>query len=413
MRAMTRVDTAVQRPIGFPPQEDFNVVDLYLDPGELVIRAASRGTLLITDSDSGSQTIKADEPFSTFLKEGSHDVTITFADSHRESQTVNVTNNSSQEIIFAYVPAEPGSISITAKTNGMFSVKETKDPPAPIKAGETISRKLVGGTYTLTIQYANAYIETQKTVLPPEGTASVSFVYQIPSTAGFEFIEGGAFTMGSPASESGRRDDEVQHSVTVNSFYIGKYEVTQEEYASVIGSNPSKFQGEGFPVESVNWFEAVQYCNARSAREGFTPAYTINGRNVTWNKIAAGYRLPTEAEWEFACRAGSTAASSAGKANFNGTQTMKTGSFDPNAWGLYDMMGNVWEWCWDWYAEYESGAQTNPSGPERGEGGRVVRGGGYYNAGDRLRSARRGFDPATRRVDNLGLRLVRSLAGAR
>jgi formylglycine-generating enzyme required for sulfatase activity len=213
--------------------------------------------------------------------------------------------------------------------------------------------------------------------------------------------------MGSPASEAGRRADEDQRGVTVGGFYIGKYEVTQKEYEEVTDLNPSKFKGDSHPVENLNWFEALAFCNAKSLREGLVPAYTISGRNAAWNKKANGYRLPTEAEWEYACRAGSSAASSTSQANFNGTQTMEVGQFAPNPWGLYDMMGNVWEWCWDYYGPYDAEARSNPDGPERGEG-RVVRGGGYYNEGDRLRSARRGFDPPTRRVDNLGLRLVRS-----
>ncbi|MDR3170430.1 MAG: formylglycine-generating enzyme family protein, partial [Treponema sp.] len=103
-------------------------------------------------------------------------------------------------------------------------------------------------------------------------------------------INGGTFMMGSPASEAGRNDDEVQHRVTVSSFYLGKYEVTQREYVALMGTNPSYFKGDNLPVERVSWYDAVEYCNARSRKEGLTPAYTISGseddRTVTWNRNA-------------------------------------------------------------------------------------------------------------------------------
>jgi formylglycine-generating enzyme required for sulfatase activity len=240
-------------------------------------------------------------------------------------------------------------------------------------------------------------------------------------------IEGGTFAMGSPASELGRYDGELQHRVTVSSFYMGKYEVTQKEWWDIMGYSPSEFSGDNLPVENVSWYDAVEYCNQRSLREGLTPAYTIdksrkdpNNRNdafdglrwmVIWNRNANGYRLPTEAEWEYACRAGTTTPVSTGnnittgQANYNGLlyadnnplytrgtyrgKTTPVGSFAANAWGLYDMHGNVSEWCWDWGGEYPRGVQTDPTGAGTGQG-RVVRGGAWDNPAEFLRSAYRG-----------------------
>ena len=132
---------------------------------------------------------------------------------------------------------------------------------------------------------------------------------QIPGDSvpeGFVYISGGVFQMGSPQSEAWRSDDEKQHTVTVSDFYMSQYEVTQAEYQAVMNNNPSNFSGENLPVENVSWLDAVAYCNARSEQEELTPAYTIDGQNVSWERSANGYRFPTEAEWEYACRAGTT-----------------------------------------------------------------------------------------------------------
>ena len=233
--------------------------------------------------------------------------------------------------------------------------------------------------------------------------------------AGFVKITGGTFMMGSPADEPSRSNDEVRHQVTVSSFFMGKYEVTQKEWREVMGNNPSHFKGDNLPVEQVSWYEAVEYCNKRSRREGLTPAYTINGTNVSWNRNASGCRLPTEAEWEYACRAGTSGPYNTGnnitasQANYDVTyreMTVNAGSFAPNAWGLYDMHGNVWEWCWDWYGNYPNRAQSDPVGPSAGAN-RVARGGSWYGLALNLRSAYRiSFTTALRIID-VGFRRVR------
>jgi formylglycine-generating enzyme required for sulfatase activity len=242
----------------------------------------------------------------------------------------------------------------------------------------------------------------------------------------FVRIQGGTFAMGSPASEFGRDHDEVRHQVTVSSFYISQYEVTQAEYQAVMGTNPSKFRGDNLPVENVSWFDAVNYCNERSRREGLTPAYRVDGENVSRNRGAAGFRLPTEAEWEYACLAGANTPFSTGntittdQANYNGDpynnspkgtyreKPMAVGSFAPNAWGLYDMHGNVGEWCWDWYESYSAGDQTDPVGPPFPSMYRVTRGGSWLNSAQNLRAAYRNNLVPSNRSSFMGFRLVRS-----
>ena len=233
-------------------------------------------------------------------------------------------------------------------------------------------------------------------------------------------IQGGTFTMGSPANETGRVNIETQRQVTVSSFMMSMYEITQREYQEVMGTNPSRFTGDlNRPVEQVSWFDAVEYCNRRSQREGLTPAYTISGsgdnRTVTWNRNTNGYRLPTEAEWEYACRAGTTTAYNTGanisnntgwySAN-NGSTTRPVGQLPANAWGLYDMHGNVAEWCWDWFGNYPAGAQSDPTGASSGSA-RVLRGGSWSNSAAYIRSAYRHGSVPTGRGSNFGFRVIR------
>ena len=258
-----------------------------------------------------------------------------------------------------------------------------------------------------------------------------------PAPNGFVYIQGGTFIMGSPVYEPERSKNEVQHQVTVSSFYIGKSEVTQREYQAVMGKNPSFFQEDNLPVEKISWYEAIEYCNKRSQIEGLTPAYIINkddqvdiktGNTITvttvkWNKDANGFRLPTEAEWECACRAGTATPFNTGdnittnQANYNGypynknanginrNRTTPVENIAPNAWGLYGMHGNVQEWCWDIFGVYSKDLQTNPMGVSSGTN-RVVRGGSYADPAKKLRSAYRDNLSPYSRLNNVGFRLV-------
>ena len=242
-------------------------------------------------------------------------------------------------------------------------------------------------------------------------------------------VEGGTFTMGSPEDEPGRwKSEGPQHQVKVSSFYMGKYEVTQKEWYDVMGTTVRQQrdkadkswsiygEGDNYPMYYVSWFEAAEYCNKRSQQEGLTPAYAINGTNVTWNRGADGYRLPTEAEWEYACRAGTTTAYNTGVGitdntgwydDNSGDTTHPAGQKPASAWGLYDMHGNVWEWCWDWYGTYPTEAATDPEGASSGPN-RVFRGGSWLNTAQDARSAYRSHDPPSLRYYNLGFRLARN-----
>lgn len=130
------------------------------------------------------------------------------------------------------------------------------------------------------------------------------FLFSVFSQSKMVKIPSGTFQMGSPSNERQRNKDEKQHNVFVSSFYADAYEVTQKNYQTIMGNNPSVFKGDNLPVENVSWFDAIEYCNRLSEKENMEKCYTISGKNVTWNRSANGYRLLTEAEWEYACRAG-------------------------------------------------------------------------------------------------------------
>jgi len=223
----------------------------------------------------------------------------------------------------------------------------------------------------------------------------------VKTKSGVEMVRvpGGWFTMGSDREDA---IDEPAHRVYVSSFLIDKYEVTQEEYERVMGVNPSRHKGAANPVEQIRWADAVKYCNARSRAEGLRPAYDPK----TWrcDFEADGYRLPTEAEWEYAARAGTRTARYFG----NGGSRLKlhawfkenstrgpqpVGLKEPNPWGLHDVYGNVWEWCHDFYAEdyYRHSPERDPRGPETGQN-RVVRGGCWNSRPDMCRSAYRHYE---------------------
>lgn len=272
-------------------------------------------------------------------------------------------------------------------------------------------------------------------ILATFATISASVLAQLVELTAIEMssIKGGEYLMGSPASEFERQKDETQHKVRINDFMLARHELSQKLYREVMGNNPSAHQGDELPVENISWFDAIRFCNALSHKNGLEPAYEINQLpsgdiHVTWNKTANGFRLPTEAEWEFAARAGSSTPFntgeniSANQANYYGTypyrdrpselyrgETIAIGSFRPNVWELYDMHGNVWEWCWDRYGAYQQDNESiNPTGAEIGQF-RVNRGGGFNDFGKHLRSAYRAAHNPNNKTFNIGMRLARNV----
>ncbi len=256
---------------------------------------------------------------------------------------------------------------------------------------------------------------------------------------GFVRLPGGSFLMGSPESERQRCADETRHEVRVAAFHVDPHEVTQADYEAVMGVNPSVDKGARRPVSNVTWLDAVRYCNALSVRRGLEPAYVVDGEAVTWKRAANGYRLLTEAEWEYAARAGTDSIFSVGSqvhsdlVNFEGSypylieenyvtqhdpsvrpsrcrgHAINVDELAPNAFGLHHMHGNVSEWVFDYYGSYDLDDADNPAGPAHGKY-RVARGGSYNDFGKHVRSA---YRSAVNPIDpdpNTGFRICRSNA---
>ena len=285
------------------------------------------------------------------------------------------------------MPLSPGPHSITASKRG-YKAKSTR---VTIEDGKTSTVNLA-----LVVPSKAPKIGDEKTV------GGITFCWCLP----------GQFTMGSPTSEAGREDDEgPQHKVQITKgFWLGKYEVTQSQWQSVMGSNPSKSRGGHLPVEQVSWNDCQSFIRKLKTKEG--------GRHK--------FRLPTEAEWEYACRAGTTSVFHFGdyistdQVNYNGNYPYGTapigvfrggstsvGSFPSNAWGFHDMHGNVYEWCADWYSDsyYSSSPRKDPKGPRSGAK-HIGRGGGWRDEARYCRSAERYGDPPEYSSGRLGFRLL-------
>jgi formylglycine-generating enzyme required for sulfatase activity len=355
-----------------------------------------KAKLLVTGLVAGlwcSASLRADTPINAYLA---------------------LTNNSVQVLWLA----TPSNVYVLKTTTNLAQPWQVASGQPPTLTATSNSFAVI-----LPIDAATRFFTVVQLTVPPPGPPQMVW------------IPPGTFVMGSPASETDRNGDETQHTVTLTQgFYMGKYLVTQADYLAMIGSNPSYFTTKDYngnpipadlnrPVEQVNWTDATNYCARLTQQEQAA------------GRLSAGwvYRLPTESEWEYACRAGTTTAFHYGNALHGGmanfydyyeydasigdiyvsnpavpwlARTTAVGSYQPNAWGLYDMHGNVWEWCRDWYGSYPAGSVTDPQGPTSGSF-RVLRGGGWnFNAWD-CRSAFRddGYFPSYR-LDYVGFRAV-------
>ncbi|MAF26288.1 MAG: hypothetical protein CME07_00300 [Gemmatimonadetes bacterium] len=314
-----------------------------------------------------------------------------------------------------------GSSSFTTRASSSCSSFAVTSPSYRLRPGESIA---------ITVRFAPPAVgEYQCVVQTLSGCVDVVCRGSAVSLAGdMVRIDAGTFTMGSPVTETGHQLGENLHEVTISApFLMGVREITQARYRMLTGESPSAsvIAGDDAPVEMVSWYDAVRFCNALSVSEGLRAVYAIEGMEVSWAREGNGYRLPTEAEWEYACRGGTTTELSTGALTAQGcdpdslleelgwycgnaaSTTHATGAKDAGAHGLFDMHGNVAEWVWDYYAALSLGAETDPSGPPTG-GTRVIRGGGWNDFAIGCRSAARPqFHPAGM-AQFVGFRVVRN-----
>ena len=234
-------------------------------------------------------------------------------------------------------------------------------------------------------------------------------------------IPGGTFTMGSTANEEGRSGDELAHEVYLSrDYYLGVMPVTQELWHAVMNNHPSYFDGHDRPIEQVSWVDAIVFCNELSQMSGLSPCYEISSQSVKWlGPEVVGYRLPTEAEWERACRAGTQGATAHGPsvdpsqgnmANRHGQLTTPVGTYAPSEWGLLDMHGNVWEWCFDAYGDYGNAQGPDPCVTSQHDL-RCARGGSWDSPLQACRSASRAHYSRWSRRNTVGFRLAMSVEG--
>ena len=320
------------------------------------------------------------------------------------------------------------TVSITCSTPGA-TIRYTTDGSEPTESSTQYTRLLRVN------ENINLKAKCFKNGWAPSSTASANYTI---TPIQMILVSGGNFTMGDTRGQ-GDSDELPTHTVTLNSFYIGNYELTQAEYSQYM-PNPGWSRdyglGANYPAYNVSWYAAIKYCNLRSIAEGLTPCYTISGstnpaywgevptsRNAAWdaaicNWNANGYRLPTEAEWEYAARgatndpdylySGSDDVSEVAWYGSNsGSTTHTVGTKVPNGIAIYDMSGNLWEWCWDRYGSYSNSPQNNPTGPAIGSA-RVLRGGSWYSYASYCRVANRNYVIPYYGHYNRGFRLCRA-----
>ena len=348
--------------------------------------------------------------------------------------TITYPNDNGIDVVVALIDDKFNAIAVTADAASWFApALSTFDNSLSVSLKEAVAKDATSLKLNFKTASTESIVEKSgyELTIPaeylqknePAKIENLSIAYAKPSYAGLVFVEGGDFTIGS-STDTDYENDPV--NVTLSTFYISDHEVTQKEYKDVIGSNPSKNKADDdstddFPVENLTWLDAVRFCNALSAADGLSPCYTLNGAGTdvaSYNLKSGGYHLPTEAQWEYAARGGQSGkannytysgSNAAGDVawyddNSNNTTHAVKGK-QANELGLYDMTGNVEEWCNDWYAEgYTPG--TDPEGPSSGEE-RVYRGGYFYSYNKLLSPSVRNCIIPVGFGNGLGFRLAR------
>ncbi len=428
------------------PGPDKGIVVVRIDPDTLDAgwtldgpngyELAGAGEMRLTERDPGSYTVTWDHVLD-WIEPDPDTLTLAAGDSVVFTGTYNVNPDPVGNVVIDPEPnlLNPGWVLKVEVGDGAHDREGSGDatfmgiPVGPL----TIDWTPITG-YATPLPFEDAYLEGGATV-----TFSTTYTLQDPWPRAYVDVTVGAFAMGSPESEPGAQEEEwPRHAVTLTQDILaGETEVTVAQWDDVMGGGKTYDPTEAnLPKTLVSWYDAVDYCNALSAVDGLTPAYAVDGLDVTWDEGADGWRLPTEAEWEYLCRAGTVTATSAGElqelscdvdpvhsyyawtcANSGGVRR-HVRSLYPNDWGFYDVHGNVEEWCWDYFDAdyYDVSPGTDPTGPATGFQ-RSVRGGNYAAWAQVSRSAARRPGTPGQISPAVGFRVVRTVtptkAGAR
>jgi serine/threonine protein kinase/formylglycine-generating enzyme required for sulfatase activity len=393
------------------------------------------GITIITDPESVVVTIDSKNqwktPFKGKLTTGRHSISLSKEGYESINSELDVNENSDNEF-FIEMKSAMGTITVETEKPGFDILLNGENTSK--KTPFTFNNIIPDVDYDFKIE-SEKYYSNPETIRISEKEHKIykPHLKQYPQIEGMIFVKGGTFQMGIINDH-----EALVHSVTVSSFLIGKNEVTQKEWRDIMGKNPSfskkkkviekgflgmgrkieKIDNDNHPVERINWYDAVAFCNKKSELEGLKKCYSGRGNNIKCDFTKNGYRLPTEAEWEFAARGGrqsmgytysgsNTLDDVAWYSDNSGGETHPVGRKQANELGIYDMSGNVWEWCWDWFGSYRRSSQTNPKGDSTGSD-RVVRGGSWNSITSYSRVAFRTYNYPASSYSYIGFRLVRS-----